>query len=637
MERLYCAQEAAQTGDLDKLLSSIDLLKQWQPEHPLHHEAQRLIKEWSGQVLAQATRKVEQGDLKGAEVALSHIPGSTPVYADAQKQLAHWRKYAKKADNIYAKAQLALKQRQWDVVSEQITLLAEFEREYWTLEKGANLLGQQLGTEKQAWKVLTRAQKMAATNDLSQIRVAIPVALQVPVDTYVAATAKTNLRQWSQKLVTAGLQKWQKGDQAGATAMLQLPADISNTAEIDELYRFGNAYRLFSAAFAEKWVPSAGGIVNLMEAVAALEQVKSTSPFYAQAQAQKKNWQVQLKDVIQLKYASATASLGRPAALRMAIAQAQQVPPGHPRRVQAQSLMAYWRQEAERLEDQPLINEAMRLAKAGNINALKAAIVQASQVELGRALRSRAQALIADWHGQIETIEDRPKLDRAWQLARQDKLDQAIQAASQIRPKRALYQDAQNAIADWRYQQIVNAQIAQDQPILDRATALAESGNLGAAINMAAQIGSGRALSGQAQASIYRWQEQLRPAPVQSSSSEPASPSGRTREMLKQEPTASPTAPETETSFPTPPLLPHLNHLNNGLGLPSSIQLAPPPPAAPEASPQPLHENSPKAAPEPAPSEPPAENPPPYTYVPAPAAEPSPAHSVNPLPPSPER
>ncbi|HEY9656860.1 MAG TPA: hypothetical protein V6C65_00245, partial [Allocoleopsis sp.] len=87
MERLYCAQEAAQTGDIAKLIAGIDFLKQWQPDHPLYGEAQRLLEVWSDQVLTIAIRRVERGDLKGAEAALSHLPPTTKTYGIAQKSL----------------------------------------------------------------------------------------------------------------------------------------------------------------------------------------------------------------------------------------------------------------------------------------------------------------------------------------------------------------------------------------------------------------------------------------------------------------------------------------------------------------------------------------------------------------------
>ncbi|NJO78272.1 MAG: hypothetical protein HC827_06895 [Cyanobacteria bacterium RM1_2_2] len=625
MERLYCAQEAAQTGDLSKLIAGIEMLKQWQPDHPLYRESQRLIQDWSNQVLTIATKKVVQGDLKGAEAAISHIPNTTPVYADAQQSLDRWRKYSKTASEMYGKAQIALKQKDWSAVSQQIVVLAEFERDYWTLEKGASAVAQQLGVEKQAWQILSRAQKMAASGDLKQIGAAIPLAQEVPAKTYAAETAKVNLKQWSQKLVTMGSQQWEQGNRDRAVATLSLASQIKMTPETEDLYRFGNAYQLANyRQLEEKWLPSAAHVLNLMEAIAAIEQVNVKSPFYTQAQTLKQSWQAQLQDLIQLKYASAAASLGQRSTLELAIGQAKQLDPERPRRIHAQSLVASWQRETERLADQPLLDQAIHTAKSGSIAALQAAIQQASQIELGRALRTRSQTWIAMWRSEIQTLEDQPQFDQAWSLARQGKLEEAIQTASLIQPGRSLYRDAQSAIGEWRYQQVVDAQIAQDQPILNRATALANGGNLAAAISVASQIGSGRALSGQARAAIDRWENQLRP-PAPDPQTQPdydtyaPALDDLPSETLEEFPFSAP-PPNTEEPFSNPVLQPG--------EFPSPTATDPaslPPGYAPFPQPTEPSLNLAPAPIEPAPVPP--------VYEPVPPNDPLPPEASDPLPP----
>ncbi len=509
MERLYCAQEAAQSGEIAKLIAGIDLLKQWQPEHPLYGEAQRLITEWSDQVLTISTNRVVRGDLKGAEAAISHIPTSTPIHQDAQAALSRWRKYSQRATKLNEKAQAALKQKDWSAVSDYIVLLSAFERDYWELENGAEALARQLGVEKQAWQAFARAQRLA--ENPQQLGAAIALAQQMSGQTYAAAVAKASLKQWSQKLVERGNQQWLKGDRLGAIATLRLAPKTVNQPEIDEMYRFGHAYALANPALSSRWAPTVENLVNLAEAITAMAQVKPDSPFHNQAQLFKTSWQAQLQDLIQLKYASAAADFEHPAMLNLAVKQAQQIDPDAPRRLQAQTLIAHWQRETERIEDQPMVDRALHLAKGGSIDSFKAAIAAASQVPLGRALRQQSQTLIASWRSQIQTLEDRPQLEQATDLAQQGNLEQAIQMASQIGAGRALYRDAQTAIGDWRNQQRVNSQIAQDQPILDQALAQAAAGQLSSAIATASRIGSGRALSSRAQASIRQWEIQLNP------------------------------------------------------------------------------------------------------------------------------
>jgi hypothetical protein len=86
-------------------------------------------------------------------------------------------------------------------------------------------------------------------------------------------------------------------------------------------------------------------------------------------------------------------------------------------------------------------------------------------------------------------------------------LQAAIAEVSQVRRGRALYPEARRKIRAWtaKIQQI------QDQPYLDQARELAQSGNLPAAISAVQPIASsGRALSGEAQAAIDDWGGQIR-------------------------------------------------------------------------------------------------------------------------------
>lgn len=508
-ERLYCAQQAAQTGELPKIVASLEMLKQWDQDHPLHSEAARLIDDWSARILANARLKMQQNDAKGAIDAIKHIPKTSPAYADGQEIVKEWRQQWQKGKDIYGKAQTAMKQQDWDEVSDQILALSKFEHEYWNTNQ-TNALSQQLGVERQARQVLAQAQKLSKNDSYSGVKDAVILAQKVPIKTYAGADARVNLTQWSKILLTGGFRQWDSGDRGGAIMTILLPPASNTAPEVQDLVRFGNAYNLVNST-ASLWVPTENQIWNMMEAIAAIKQVKSTSPFYPQAQAYLKDWQTSLKDLVQVKYATMAAGMGQHSTLKLAIAQAKQVPLGHARRLQAQTLIAYWGEEVQRIEDEPFMVRAKDLAKSGKIPDLKLAIAQARHVQLGRALRGQAQDWIATWRDQIEVIEDQPILAQAQAFGRQGKLSEAIDAASRIKAKRALYPEAQAAVSGWRAEQIRIAQIAQDQPILNQARAMASSGNLGGAIDIASQIGSGRALYYEAQGSIGRWREELRP------------------------------------------------------------------------------------------------------------------------------
>ena len=148
--------------------------------------------------------------------------------------------------------------------------------------------------------------------------------------------------------------------------------------------------------------PRYGTIVNLLEAIAAVSRIAPDSPFAAAGQAYLPSWQSQLEDLRWLKFADLVAQLGHRASYELAIQQAQRVAPGHPRRLQGQTLIADWRVRMQRLEDRPTLVLAQQLAQPGTIAALQAATAKASQIELGRPLRIEAQTLMAEWQQEIE-------------------------------------------------------------------------------------------------------------------------------------------------------------------------------------------------------------------------------------------
>jgi uncharacterized protein (UPF0548 family) len=238
--------------------------------------------------------------------------------------------------------------------------------------------------------------------------------------------------------------------------------------------------------------------------MSALRQIQPKSPFYGQAQFDLKNWQRHLQDLTQLELAHVTAGVGQKFTLQLAIEQAQTIAVNRPRRLQAQTLTAYWQKEIQRIEDRPYILQAQQLAKPGTIPALRQAIAAVSQIRLGRALRPEAQGLMAQWQSQIEIIEDQPILNEARTLSQNGRLSRAIDVASKIGSDRALYDQAQAAIGEW-WAEIRRVQLAQDQPILNEARALAKVDSLTLAIDTANQIAPGRILYDQAQAEIADW------------------------------------------------------------------------------------------------------------------------------------
>jgi hypothetical protein len=216
---------------------------------------------------------------------------------------------------------------------------------------------------------------------------------------------------------------------------------------------------------------------------------------------------LEIEDFTAIADAQRNAWLGTVSGLETAIAQAQQIDPSRPVYDKAQKLIARWQLE---VEDVANLDKARTLANQGTVSDLNAAIAQAHLIPVNNPRGSEARQDIGQWRAKVETIEDKPYLERAEQISfieDVNSLQAAIAEASQIRNGRALYPEARRKIRTWT----AKIQRIEDQPYLDQARQIASSGDLASAIKAAEQIASsGRALSGEAQASIDDWQGQIR-------------------------------------------------------------------------------------------------------------------------------
>lgn len=500
-DRLYCAQQAVQTGELDSLAKGLELVKSLPKEHPLHSKAERFMVEWSQSVLGLARQKLAQNDLEAAIAIAQKIPPNTPLRKQADSEIAAWKKNWDQGSKIHNQIQTALKNQAWQEALKQVKALAEVKSDQWQQQIGP--LRRQVRLERQARSQLERARFMVAAEGDVAMRVgqAIALAQEVDPNSYAYEEARGDITRWSRSLVELATLRLQEGDRTGAIAAVQpLPLNTPLNAQVRDLVWIAKAQQLADDRKVSS-TPLLQQIWQLSTVILAVRGTAPASPFYSQAQATLPLLERQLQDWIQLHTATSVAQAGNKLALQLAIQYAEAVVPGRPGRVHAQTLIARWRRDIQRIEDHPYLLTAHELAKAGTIPQLKAAIAEASRIAPKRALRSEAQAMVARWTRQIQTIEDRPILDQARALAKQGKLAKAIQTASKIRLNRALRKEAQGAIREW----VVQIQTIEDRPILNQAWALANQGSWTEAINIASQIRPGRALYGEAQDAIAQW------------------------------------------------------------------------------------------------------------------------------------
>ncbi|WP_199248788.1 hypothetical protein [[Phormidium] sp. ETS-05] len=494
---------------------------------------------------------------------------------------------------------------------------------YWQTVRYGELKNQ-ISREQKAWGSLENARYLAQWETVADLVLAIDEAKQINQQTYVAELAKKDIASWSQKLLAQAQERWQAGDATGALAAAKwVPNDAPVKADAENLIKLVLA-AVAVAEDAQMGVPG-NRILAYMEAAAAASQIPSNSKLYQPAQKLQDSLKANLADLLQIQLANLTAGFGTSWALQLAIDQAQMVTSDRPRRIHAQTAIASWRREIASREDRLLLARANSLAKGGQIPNLTLAIATASRVELGRPLRPTAQSAIAKWKRQIERIEDQPILAQAVALAGQGKLQAAIATATKIQPGRALHQEAKDRINKWSK----DLQIAEDKPILEQAAALAAQGSLAAAIDTAYQIGVDRPLYSEAQAAIYRWSAQLEAIRAREEAESAYVPAPEPAYAPPPEPAYAPPpepayAPPPEPAYAPPPEPAYAPE-------PEPAYAPEPEPAyAPEPEPAYAPEPEPAYAPEPEPAYAPEPEP---AYAPEPEPAPPPAASAPAEPP----
>lgn len=502
-DRLVCAKTYLKASGAKGLTEAVQLTADWPKTHSGYQEAQRVLKTASEKLLVLANVRAQAGDLEAAVNLASAIPLGTPLRKPAQGVIYSWRREWEQGSELESQIREAIQRRDWESARETLQRLQWLNLDYWLRDRHRHWQTQ-LSMQKQSWEHLQQARALAQQETLEALQQAIVRARQVSLGSHVWQDAEAEIDRWSQILMDNALVFWSQGNLQAAIAIAQgLPPDRDWPAKAQELIYFSHGQRLAAQTVAQSpsFLPDYGQLFQLLEAIKSVEQISPESAFYGAAQAHRQEWRIQLQDLVELQAANVIASIGQEASYRMAISQAQQVSLDRPRRLQGQTLIAHWRNQIERIQDRPMLMAADRLARPGTIPALQAAIAKAAEVELGRALRIEAQTRIADWRREIQVIEDRPLLDEAVNLAAQNQLQNAIAAAQRVQPERVLYARAQTLISDWTRQ----IQIAEDQPLLDDAKDLAFEGSLTAAINLASQISPGRALYTEAQRAIAIW------------------------------------------------------------------------------------------------------------------------------------
>ncbi len=527
-ERLYCAQIGAETKEIPKLRSAVELVKNWSDRHPLYGESQRLLKSWSEDLMRIGRKQLNEGSIDQAIATIRIIPENSPIYDRAQETLAKWSIQAQDSGKIDGRFEHAMKSGDWNEAFVILQSVQRMKGTYWNSYKH-DKMASKLARERDGWdrlqeakdaleakpdddynaraKRLALAVKAAAKKEKvvaaplpkepAPILTAMKLANQIDKTTYVYQEGQVLRSKWSKHLVllSTDLYKSQKFNEAIAIAQT-VPQDVSSYAEAQDWVKLNQAH---------VWA-SKRHMLALMDAIAQAKKISKTSSIYTLARTKQSSWQGMLKQQTQLQWAKTIASFQQPATLALAIATAKQVPAHSEVGKTIQSDISTWSQQIETVDNRLILAKAKQIVNGGESLAnLKAAVRLAGKVTKDRPLGEEITASVSEWNEKIQVIEDRPVLAQAIEIAKQGHLSQAIAVASRITPGRSLYQDAQAEIRYWS----LELQEVADRKTLDQAIAIYRRGNIAQAVELAATIGRRSPVYSDSRSYVSEWRSFL--------------------------------------------------------------------------------------------------------------------------------
>jgi hypothetical protein len=490
--RLYCAQLAANKQTANDLLEAIELINSLPADHPLRPEINRHIEDWSQQVLDLAEEAFDRGKLSEALDIANKIPADTSARAQVQERVDRWNEIWAEAEKIYKDAEAALRQQDLRKAFDIAVGLLSVDNTYWKTTKYDELNGLINVTRQDAAK-LAEARRFIDRGGLSNLSEAVKLAEEIGDGSYAYGEAQKVITEAGKGMLELAESALDRQDADEAIAILRrIPERANLEAEAQDLTHLASAY-------SQSW---GGTVADLEAAVIQAQRLRRGRPLYGRAQELISQWQAEIQDVMRLETARQLAQPGSVGDLRAAIAEAEQIPRGNPRRAEAQEAIADWTREAETIEDRPILDTADRFANSGD---LASAIEQANRIGAGRALSDEARERVRDWTSQIERTQDQPYLDRAREFAALGNLPEAIALAEQIGQGRALYDEAQADIRTWRNQTLGQERMQQAY----QAASIGTTTGLVAAIRTAEQVPDDSQTRSEAEQMINLWSQQI--------------------------------------------------------------------------------------------------------------------------------
>lgn len=489
--RLQCAESYADEGSVKNLLAAIALVDVLPEDHPLRNDINLRIEDWANQVLDLAERSFEAGELEEAIAAARKIPAKTTAAASVNERIARWQKIWKEGEDTFDTAVAKLKAKDFAGAFSLSVDLLDVDNKYWATVKYGELT-KLITQAREDSRQLSEALGFAKQGTVKGYTEALKRLKKIDKESVFYAEAQAKRKSIAKEMLAASEDFLAERELSKAQAMLNaIPRDTGLNREIAD-------FQIFVAAYQQAWTNSIGGLEN---AISRMKSLGKNRPRYAQGQRLIAQWEGELRNLNLLNQAEERSGRGSIDDLTAAIALARQVSRNSPQWDQATQKINQWQVRVETVQDRPILERADRLAAVGTPDNLRAAIQEARKISSGRTLSSEADERIGTWMGRIQRIEDQPVLDQARQQAQTGDLAGAIAIASRIGEGRALYDTAQEDIAGWQSQEDGRLRLSE-------AVNAASAGNaeaLAEAIQIAQQVPAQSSSRSRADSQINRW------------------------------------------------------------------------------------------------------------------------------------
>jgi hypothetical protein len=493
--RLYCAQLSADSRTVAGLLEAIALVEALPEDHPLRSQVNQQVEEWARDILNLAEKDYQAGNLKQAIAKARQIPNNMAVAAIIEERIAKWQETWTEGNEILSKLEENLRASNWNQSFRLAVDLLNLNNEYWATVKYNEAIAKITVAREDSSK-LDNAFNLFAQGGLDNWLKVIEEARKIQASSYAYQEAQKligktedKLQEYAERLIER--KQWQ----ALRDLANQTPKDLKIKEDVTD-------WSLLSAAALDA---EAGTVDGLEAGILGLEQIDPSRPLHQTALAMRERWQLQVQDLKILSEARDLAQAGTIEQYSAAIVKAGEVPRTNPLWSQAQQEIGSWNRQIQVIEDRPILERAREIALPGDINSLSNAIIQARAITNNRVLYRDAQREIGDWQARIERMEDQPILDQAQALANLKDYSTAMETANQIPPGRALSGEASQNIRRWRRELRAGQNLQQANQLAAMGTAEGLTRAIALVTNISTQTDAGV----QRSELLERWSYQL--------------------------------------------------------------------------------------------------------------------------------